>query len=281
MIKFSIIIPFYNNKDNLGTLFETLSDYKNDSCVEIIIIDDASRAEDFNLLSTLVKSYINITLLKNTSNLGVSYTRNKGIKKSTGRYIAFLDADDGWIKDKAYQQFKVMSTNNYIFSGGSCSVINSSDFSDRRNVDSLDKIKVISPFIPLFKHCFNTPSIMIESDVIKNNLFNESMRFGEDSDCWRRIFLRHSPVLFTPSGTYSFKHLYLSKGGSLSTNTYEMSKSQLLSLTQQIQCEDITIKQQFIYSLAILFSLIKAVKRQVEYFMKDRYLRRIQKYLRR
>ena len=264
MIKFSIIVPFYNNKDDLVTLFITLSDYKNDSSVEIIIIDDSSHEEHFKALELSSLSFNNLILLKNTINYGVSYTRNRGVKQAQGEFIAFLDADDGWVKNKAYIQYDTMARHNYDFSGGSCTVIKKSDFPQYRSESLINNCRPISPYLPLFKHCFNTPSIMLKTHIMKSNLFDESLRYGEDSDCWRRIFLHHQPIVYRSSGTCSFKHLYLSEGDSLSTNTLLMSKSQLTSLYNQMLLHENTIKQRSIYFLAILFSLIKASKRQLE-----------------
>ena len=49
--------------------------------------------------------------------LGVSYARNSGINKSESKYIAFLDSDDVWTKDKLASQISFMEENNYQISG--------------------------------------------------------------------------------------------------------------------------------------------------------------------
>ena len=49
--------------------------------------------------------------------LGVSFARNKGIELSTSKYIAFLDSDDIWYKDKLSKQINYMIENNYTICG--------------------------------------------------------------------------------------------------------------------------------------------------------------------
>jgi len=49
--------------------------------------------------------------------LGVSFARNKGIELSTSKYIAFLDSDDIWYKDKLSRQINYMIENNYSICG--------------------------------------------------------------------------------------------------------------------------------------------------------------------
>ena len=271
MIKYSIIIPFFNNQENLPTLFKTLEDYKDHSEIEIIIIDDSSKQNEFNALSQEASNFKNLKLLKNEENSGVAVTRNRGIRMAQGKYIAFLDADDAWSKDRLFRLWSCIQQEDIDFFGSTVDIINHHIFDEYRNHSKFSKfsIKYLNPLFPLFKTYFNTPSIIVKTEVINKYLFNETLRYGEDSDCWRRIFLSHKPYTIEPSGVFSFKHNYLSDGGSLSSNTYEMSKSQLKSLISQMLFEVKPWSKKFFYFAAILFSFIKACRRQLQYFLKS------------
>ena len=50
-------------------------------------------------------------LLVNSRNIGAGLSRNRGIKKSKGEYLAFLDADDLWKKNKLQKQIRIMNLN--------------------------------------------------------------------------------------------------------------------------------------------------------------------------
>ena len=100
------------------------------------------------------------------------------------------------------------------------------------------------------------PLIINYTKLLK--IFDETLRYGEDSDCWRRIFLTYKPCVIKPSGVYSFKHNYLSEQSSLSSHVFEMSKSQLISLTKQMLFEVKPMKSKLIYLVAIGFSFVKA-----------------------
>lgn len=67
---------------------------------EIIIVDDASLDETEKMIYEKFGEYINIGKIKhlrNEKNMERSYSRNRGIREATGRYIAFLDDDDVWL----------------------------------------------------------------------------------------------------------------------------------------------------------------------------------------
>jgi glycosyltransferase involved in cell wall biosynthesis len=93
---FSIIIPAYNCKDfisqcvNSITLQQSILQDK----IEILIINDASTDKTKSEITKLKEKFSNIRILFNKKNLGVSASRNKGIKNALGKYIIFLDSDD-------------------------------------------------------------------------------------------------------------------------------------------------------------------------------------------
>ena len=63
----------------------------------IIIYDNPEDKENINLLKEFVKNK-KIKVLINNKNLGAGLSRNKGIRKAKGEFIAFLDIDDVWKK---------------------------------------------------------------------------------------------------------------------------------------------------------------------------------------
>lgn len=92
MDKVSIIIPLYNNEDNMPLLLERVCNqtYPN---IEIILIDDGSVDDTYKICENYEKNDGRI-LLFTQSNHGVSATRNIGIEKATGKYVTFIDGDD-------------------------------------------------------------------------------------------------------------------------------------------------------------------------------------------
>lgn len=91
-IKVSIIVPVYNAEKYIERCIKSLigQTYKN---IEIILINDGSEDKSLNILRNFENIDKRITLI-NQENSGPSKARNLGIKKSTGDYIAFIDADD-------------------------------------------------------------------------------------------------------------------------------------------------------------------------------------------
>jgi glycosyltransferase involved in cell wall biosynthesis len=91
----SVVIPLYNKGKYIeralfSVLNQTLSSY------EIIVVDDGSHDDGCEKVNRLVSSNRNIRLLKQ-KNSGPGAARNKGLAAATGKYIAFLDADDEWL----------------------------------------------------------------------------------------------------------------------------------------------------------------------------------------
>lgn len=97
----SIVIPTYNRPDYLeravkSTLLQT---YEN---IEIIVVDDCSELD----LDLLKNKYPSVCYLKNNTNRGACYSRNRGIWEASGEYINFLDDDDELFPEKIELQVK-------------------------------------------------------------------------------------------------------------------------------------------------------------------------------
>jgi len=110
----SIITPLFNSITFIEETIESvISQTYNDW--EMIIIDDCSNDGSLELVKDIAKDDLRIRLISLKNNLGPSNARNEGIKQACGRYIAFLDSDDLWHKDKLKKQIKFMNSNEYAF----------------------------------------------------------------------------------------------------------------------------------------------------------------------
>ena len=106
----SIIIPYYKKKKFFKKTFISAVNQSSKNIEIIIIYDDNSKSE-LKFIKKIVQNKKNTKVLVNSKNIGAGLSRNRGIKKSKGEYLAFLDADDLWKKNKLQKQIRFMNTN--------------------------------------------------------------------------------------------------------------------------------------------------------------------------
>lgn len=89
----SIVLPCYNSAKFISGTMKSIADqtYKQ---IEIIVIDDGSDDNSAEICRCLIKEYNMYGKVIVQSNRGVSFSRNRGIRESSGKYIFFLDSDD-------------------------------------------------------------------------------------------------------------------------------------------------------------------------------------------
>lgn len=109
----SIIMPTYNCGDFISTTIESILNqtYKN---WELIIVDDCSKDNT----EEVMQKYLNdnrIKYHKLENNQGAAIARTTAMNLATGNYMAFLDSDDLWKKDKLEKQIEFMEQNDYNF----------------------------------------------------------------------------------------------------------------------------------------------------------------------
>lgn len=91
----SIVIPAFNESGRIAVTLETIWRYFNDKShqCEIIVVDDASSDNTYQIVSHLSKSLNNLTLLRLPSNKGKGASIRQGILSSSGELVLICDAD--------------------------------------------------------------------------------------------------------------------------------------------------------------------------------------------
>lgn len=110
--KVSVIVPVYNSERTLPNCIHSILNqtYKN---IEIIIVDDGSNDNSEKICNNFKKIYSNIIYVRQKNN-GVSSARNTGIKKSSGKYIMFVDSDDTIDSNLIEELIKKNNNNNLV-----------------------------------------------------------------------------------------------------------------------------------------------------------------------
>lgn len=111
----SIITPSYNSSKFIeecinSVISQTYLDW------EMIIVDDCSIDNSRDLITKFAKENDRIKPIFLEENVGAAEARNVAIKKSKGKYVAFLDSDDFWKKHKLDKQISFMNEKNIAFS---------------------------------------------------------------------------------------------------------------------------------------------------------------------
>ena len=89
----SVIMPVYNAEKYLDRSISSIINQTYDN-LEILLIDDCSTDNSYNILKEYAKKDKRIKVFHNQENQHVSETRNVGIRNSTGKYLYFIDSDD-------------------------------------------------------------------------------------------------------------------------------------------------------------------------------------------
>lgn len=197
---FSIIIPVYNKGKSIANtlnsaLCQTFTDF------EIIIINDGSTDESATEILRIKDPRIRFF---ETTNQGVSQTRNLAIEKANGTLIAFLDADDYWFPthlfqiDRLFKQFPtagLLACNYELFY--------SEKYIHKPHFIDVPEDNWSGIIVDFFKSSYInriawTSAVAVPKKVLEkvgNFSPNITLGAGEDTDLWIRIALQY-PVAF-------------------------------------------------------------------------------------
>lgn len=110
----SVVMPCYNAKEHIVDSINSVlkQTYVN---LELIVVDDNSLDGTFEIIQSNFSDDLRVKIITNTLSKGAGGARACGIKKSSGRFIAFLDSDDLWVENKLSLQIAFMVKSGYSF----------------------------------------------------------------------------------------------------------------------------------------------------------------------
>lgn len=210
----SIITPHYNGSVFHKQFFESLMKQTFIDW-ELIIIDDFSEKTHYLNLKYFASKDSRIHLIRNKTNKGVSYSRNRGLLKAKGSFIAFLDIDDIWHIDKLNFQYNTMINNSIDFCCTAFTIVDEkskilgySKYAKELNISNVLKFNIN----------IACSSVMLRKETIVTK-FDESLSHAEDYLFWGEILNNkkfNSFIIKDP------KYLiYLKSVSSLSSNKFK------------------------------------------------------------
>ena len=186
----SVIIPTYNRWPMVGEAVESvLAQASKD--FELIVVDDGSTDGTARELA----SFATRLRLISQPRRGVSAARNAGVAGAQGRYIAFLDSDDVWRRDKLAIQTAFMRQNP------DCEISQTEEIWIRGAVRVNPRKKHHKPAGDIFRRsldlCLVSPSAVMMTRGLFERVggFDERFPVCEDYDLWLRIALEHDVEL--------------------------------------------------------------------------------------
>ena len=182
--KVSVITPTYNSAEYME---ETIRSVQGQTYTnwEMIIVDDCSTDNTCEIVENIISTDNRIKLIKQEHNQGAGAARTLAMKKSTGKYIAYLDADDIWMPDKLEKQVRFMSEKNIGFSCTSYEVIDNEGKSLKKYIHMLPKVDYVGF---LTNNLLQTVGIMVDTEIVdKNCLVMPDIRRRQDAATWLQI----------------------------------------------------------------------------------------------
>lgn len=187
-MRVSVIIPTYNRPKFLDRLLASIQK-QTYQAFEVIVVDDHSHCyEDYITIFNKYKyCFKELKFLRNETNRGAPYSRNRGIKEAIYNLIAFVDDDDEWFPEKLQKQVEL-----FVKSDKEVGLIYTWVVAHDINGLQVEKYESeFEGFLPkeILKECFiPSPSVMLRKDAItKVGGFDESLVSCQDWDMWTRI----------------------------------------------------------------------------------------------
>ena len=183
----SIIMPNYNCGKFIKATIESVlaQTYSN---WEILFVDDCSTDNSLEIVKSFQDERIHI--FKNEKNSGAAVSRNRALREARGKWIAFLDSDDLWEKEKLSKQIAFMQENGYNFSYTNYIEVDEESNPNGKKVTGPKRITKKGQYNYCWQGCL---TVMYNAEVIgliqiedikKNNDYAMWLKACKKADCY-------------------------------------------------------------------------------------------------
>jgi teichuronic acid biosynthesis glycosyltransferase TuaG len=175
----SIITPSYKSKK---FILQTLLSIESQSFTdfEVLIIDDASPDGSADYIASILPDE-RFSLIRLNNNIGAAEARNVGLRAASGRYLAFLDADDLWEPCKLEVQLDFMAKNAAALSFSAYKVI--SEAGDII-LESVAVPKTITRHQYLCNTIIGCLTVVLDKENISKEIIMPNLRSSHDVALW-------------------------------------------------------------------------------------------------
>lgn len=243
----SVVIPVYNAERFLEDTIKTLNDqtYTN---WEAIFVNDCSKDKSTEIIEEEMKKNSRIKLINLKQNSGAAIARNTGTENASGQYIAFLDADDLWNKEKLEKQVNFIKEKQCAFSYAGY------EFADENGIGNGKIVNIPSQIN--YKQALKNPIIWtstvmfdmkkLDKEIIKMPNFKR----GQDAATWWKI-LRNNNIAYGLNEALAYYRR--------SANTLSSNKFKALKRTWYLyrQAEGFSVIKSSYYFVFYVFNAIK------------------------
>lgn len=222
----SIITPIYNSAEFVRETADGIFSQTHKNW-EWLVIDDCSTDDSMKVLEQMAAKDDRIVIIKNTENLGPGPTRNRGIQRASGKYLAFVDSDDVWFSEFLEENLKMVKKWNAGFVYSSVQRWNE-DFSIRYD-------DFIAPETYSYKQLLKTNSIVCSTAFIDaekyGKLYMPDIRKRQDQALW----LKYLEIIPKAYGIQKPMAKYRMRTNSVSSNKLSAAKYQFMLYNQHLK----------------------------------------------
>lgn len=251
-VDISVVIPCYKCSQTIERAVKSVWE-QTLRPKEVILIEDCSddqnrtKSKIIELCNTYPDGWVIAIFLD--VNGGPGNARNIGWGKATGKYIAFLDADDAWHKNKIEIQYDIMERNPQLFLCGHQSTTYTEEIKNTEVIGNEIKVYKVSLKNMFISNRFMTRTVMLKRDIPIR--FDSLMYRAEDFLLWCMILASgRMGGVFNAKLSFVFE----SDAITLTSNLKATEQGELLAYKKMKQSGIITGLQ---YLLCYSFSLLK------------------------
>lgn len=216
--KVSIVVPVYNAEKYIEQTIRMVREQTYEDW-ELILVDDLSTDGSVTVMEKFLESVRDerIKLIKKTENTTAADTRNRGVEEASGRFLAYLDADDVWKKDKLEKELAFMKEKDaaFVFSGY--------EFGNEQAEPTGKVVHVPEKLVyrkALSRTVIFTSTVLFDLTKMEKDLVRMPLVKSEDTATWWRI-LRSG---YDAYGLDEVTAIYRRPASSLSSNKFEAMK---------------------------------------------------------